>query len=149
MTKKHAVLLVRGILILALVIALAAAVTGFAVPAQAEDAYAPDVEDGAVTEPHIIYVHYTDQWLFGLVELPENGLPYYARITYFLPGNTAVVLVLPVEDAQFRIRAACEAEYIEIQIVDTQEAFIPGTYTAYESQAFSGLHMPKHPPDGR
>ena len=140
MTKKHAVLLVRGILILALVIALAAVVTGFAVPAQAEDA-SPDVEDVAVTEPHIIHVKYTDYQLYALVELPEDGFAYFMRVTLFLPGNAYFVIVQPVaEDGTLDLRIACYAEYISMEIVDRLDALVPGTYGHFGGTGFMTHH---------
>lgn len=140
MTKKHAVLLVRGILILALVIALAAVVTGFAVPAQAEDA-ALDVEDVAVTDPHIIHVKYTDYQLYALVELPEDGFAYFMRVTFFLPGNAYFVIVQPVaEDGTLDLRIACYAEYISMEIVDRLDALVPGTYGHFGGTGFMTHH---------
>ena len=141
MTKKHAVLLVRGILVLALVIALAAAVTGFAVPAQAEDAYAPNAEDAVVTDPHIIHVNYTDNQLYALVELPEDGFAYFMRVTFFLPGNTYFVIVQPIaEDGTLDLRIACYAEYISMEIVDRLDALYPGTYWHFGGTGFRTHH---------
>ena len=141
MSKKHSVLFVRGILILALVIALAAVVTGFAVPAQAEDAYVPDVDDVVVTDPHIIHVKYTDYQLYALVELPEDGFACFMRVTFFLPGNTYFVIVQPIaEDGTLDLRISCYAEYISMEIVDRLDALVPGTYGHFGGTGFMTHH---------
>lgn len=140
MSKKHSVLFGRGILILALVIALVAVVTGFAVPALSEDAYAPDPEDVIVTVPHIVHTHYTEEWLFALVDLPEDGAEYFMRITFFIPGNTFFILVLPIEaDGTLFFYITCDTEYIAMQVVDRMDAIIPDSYTAYDALGFRGF----------
>lgn len=127
--------------VMAFLVALACFLTFTAVDRSfAEDAYAPNPEDAAVTEPHIIYTHYTSEWLYALVDLPEDGAEYFMRITFFIPGNMFFVLVLPIaDDGTFFFWISCPAEYVAMQVADRQDALIPGTYTPYHAIVFRGL----------
>lgn len=91
-------------------------------------------EESLVVVPHIVYTRYDATGLYALVELPEDGMAYYMRVTFFLYGNTYIVIVAPIsEEGEMRIWIACNCEHISMQIVDKPDALCPGTYTPYEA----------------
>ncbi len=103
-------------------------------------------DDAAIYEPHFVHVHYTEETLHGIVDAPSDG-PYFVRVTFILPTNTFFVIVTPVKDWEFCIRIACVAEYVAMELVDRQDAFCPGTYTAYDAIGIHGLRELDHPPN--
>ena len=112
-------------------------------------AYAEQAQDEVQIHPHIIYTISTSEGISGIVDLPEDGNAYFVRITFFLPYNTFFVVILPIVDGEFDLRICCSAEYISMQLVDEPDAFLPGTYTVYDSLGYPTGRASEHPPDAR
>lgn len=131
----------RNILALMLAMVICVSLTGIA---QAENG-----DDAVIYEPHFVHVHYTEETLHGIVDVPVDGLAYFVRATFILPQNAFFVVITPVQDYEFCIWIDCAAEYVALELVDRQDAFCSGTYTAYDAIGLHGLRELDHPPDGR
>lgn len=128
--------------IVTLALFLCVSLTGFA---QAEQPQQYDEVD----EPHIVYTRYTAEELYGLVDVPNDGHPYFVRVVFVLPCNAFFALVMPIQDGEFRVWTCCDAEYVSLQIVDKWNAYLPGSYIDYEAMGFCGLNAREHTPDRR
>ena len=89
---------------------------------------------GEEITPHIVYTNYDGLTLFGLADVPEDGQEYWARLTFFLPGNDFILLFAPIgPDGVFQAYIYTDCVHLAVQIVDDPCAIAPGTYTPYDA----------------
>ena len=99
--------------------ALLVILIGWAIFLAIQPAAAECVNGNAV---NIVYTRMTDEELFGMVDVPDNGQKYYARIIYYFPEGKYFVLSVPIENGIFHVSIFCLAEYVTISIVDSPAA---------------------------
>lgn len=78
--------------------------------------------------PHFIYTQCTDEWVYGIVELPDDGRIYYVRMIFYLPHDTFVALTVTVEGKTFNARVSCPVAYITMELVDEIGVFGSGQW---------------------
>lgn len=92
-----------------------------------------ETETPVVTRPHIVHVRVTQNDLYGLAEVPDDG-EYYAAITYFLQDSEYMIIVVNVDESgEFRLVFGAAIAAVEIVLTDTPDVFEPGTYTEFDS----------------
>ena len=94
--------------------------------------FAEESKDEAIT-PHFVYTQSTENRLFGLVDLPEDGSAYFVRATYYVPQGAYFILIVPVVNGEFCVWIFCRPSHITMELVDRQDAFRIGSYTVYDT----------------
>lgn len=98
--------------------------------------FAEELQETANT-PHFVYTQRTEKLLYGLVEVPADGAVCFVRVTYCVPQGAYFILILPVVHGEFHAWIFCHACFITLELVDRQDAFYVGTYTAYDTIGMS------------
>ena len=118
--------LISMILALALVFALT-------MPALAESIPIDDLPK-AQARAHAVYTCYNGSEVYGLMEVPEDGVEYWVRLTFFLPHDDFFLLIVPIgPDGTFQAYICTDCVHLAVQIVDEPCAIAPGSFTVYDA----------------